>query len=120
MLSEINAGACLADDMGLGKTLQTICFIVDRLEQLNDGIVLIVCPSSLIYNWQQEINKFAPHLRTYVHHGQARDISNIAATTMDVCITSYGTMRSDIEQLASIVFDVAVVDESHNFMWTNE
>ena len=114
MLSEINAGACLADDMGLGKTLQTICFIVDRLEQLNDGIVLIVCPSSLIYNWQQEINKFAPHLRTYVHHGQARDISNIAATTMDVCITSYGTMRSDIEQLASIVFDVAVVDESHN------
>ena len=114
MLSEINAGACLADDMGLGKTLQTISFIVDRLEQLNDGIVLIVCPSSLIYNWQQEMAKFAPHLRTYIHHGQARDISNISAATMDVCITSYGTMRSDIEQLALIVFDVAVVDESHN------
>ena len=114
MLAEINAGACLADDMGLGKTLQTICFIVDRLEQLANGLVLIVCPSSLIYNWQQEITKFAPHLRTYVHHGQARDISNIAAATMDICITSYGTMRSDIEQLAPIVFDVAVVDESHN------
>ena len=114
LLSEINAGACLADDMGLGKTLQTICFITDRLEQLKEGVVLIVCPSSLIYNWQQEVAKFAPHLRTYVHHGQSRDISNINAASMDICITSYGTMRSDIEQLSAIAFDVAVVDESHN------
>ncbi len=114
LLAEINAGACLADDMGLGKTLQTICFIVDRLEQLKDGLVLIVCPSSLIYNWQQEIGKFAPHIRTYIHHGQSRDISAIIAGSMDVCITSYGTMRSDIAKLSAIVFDVAVVDESHN------
>jgi superfamily II DNA or RNA helicase len=114
MLAAINAGACLADDMGLGKTLQTICFIADRLEQVNNGLVLIVCPSSLIYNWQQEIVKFAPHLRTYIHHGQTRDINKIDAATMDVCITSYGTMRSDIEQLATLVFDVAVIDESHN------
>ncbi len=114
LLAEINAGACLADDMGLGKTLQTICFITDRLEQLNGGIALIVCPSSLIYNWQQEIIKFAPHLRTYIHHGQARDIALINAGNMDVCITSYGTMRSDIEQLSVIFFDVCVADESHN------
>jgi SNF2 family DNA or RNA helicase len=114
MLAAINAGACLADDMGLGKTLQTICFITDRLENQADGITLIVCPSSLIYNWQQEINKFAPHLRTYIHHGTARDINNITAENMDVCITSYGTLRSDIEQLATICFDVAVIDESHN------
>ena len=114
MLAAINAGACLADDMGLGKTLQTICFITDRLEQIKDGIVLIVCPSSLIYNWQQEVAKFAPYLRTYIHHGQARDISNISSETMDICITSYGTMRSDIEQLSALVFDVAVIDESHN------
>jgi len=114
LLAEINAGGCLADDMGLGKTLQTICFITDRLEQLSEGIALIICPSSLIYNWQQEILKFAPHLRTYIHHGQARDIANISAAKMDVCITSYGTMRSDIEQLCVLSFDVAVVDESHN------
>ena len=114
MLAAINAGACLADDMGLGKTLQTICFITDRLEQIKDGIVLIVCPSSLIYNWQQEVAKFAPYLRTYIHHGQARNISNISSETMDICITSYGTMRSDIEQLSALVFDVAVIDESHN------
>ena len=114
LLADINAGVCLADDMGLGKTLQTICFITDRLQQVKDGIVLIVCPSSLIYNWQQEIAKFAPHLRTYIHHGTARDITNISSLKMDVCITSYGTMRSDIEQLAILYFDVAVVDESHN------
>ena len=114
MLAEINAGACLADDMGLGKTLQTICFITDRLEKVKDGMVLIVCPSSLIYNWQQEISKFAPHLRSHVHHGTSRDITNISSAKMDVCITSYGTMRSDIEQLTTFYFDIAVIDESHN------
>jgi SNF2 family DNA or RNA helicase len=114
LLAEINAGACLADDMGLGKTLQTICFITDRLELVKDGMALIVCPSSLIYNWQREIEKFAPHLRTYIHHGASRDISNMMPTKTDVSITSYGTMRSDIEQLSALHFDVAVVDESHH------
>jgi superfamily II DNA or RNA helicase len=114
MMAEINAGACLADDMGLGKTLQTICFIADRLQQNNNALVLIVCPSSLIYNWQKEFSKFTPHLRTYVHHGTARDINNIDNEKYDVCITSYGTLRSDVELLAAIIFDTAVVDESHN------
>ncbi len=114
MLAEVNAGACLADDMGLGKTLQTICFITDRLENAVNGLAIIVCPSSLIYNWQQEIEKFAPKLRTCIHHGQARDASKIKARFFDVCITSYGTLRSDAEFLSTIHFDVAVVDESHN------
>lgn len=114
MLSEISAGACLADDMGLGKTLQTICFVTDRLDQLENGMALIICPSSLMYNWQKEIQKFAPHLRTYVHHGVSRDMQNISFDSMDVCISSYGTLRSDIEKLAVLHFDVAVIDESHN------
>ena len=114
LLSEINAGACLADDMGLGKTLQTICFITDKLSQNANSIALIVCPSSLIYNWQQELSKFSPHLKTYIHHGQARDHDKIGNGKCDVCITSYGTLRSDIEWLSAIHFDVAVVDESHN------
>ena len=114
LLAEVNAGACLADDMGLGKTLQTICFITDKLQQIKNGIVLIVCPSSLIYNWQQEISKFAPHLRTYIHHGISREHENITFETTDVCITSYGTLRSDIEHLAAVHFDIAVIDESHN------
>ncbi len=114
LLAEVNAGACLADDMGLGKTLQAICFITDRLEQSPQSIALIVCPSSLIYNWQQEIEKFAPHIRSYIHHGTSRKIENIQSAEMDICITSYGTMRADIEKLAAINFDVAVMDESHN------
>jgi superfamily II DNA or RNA helicase len=114
LLAEINAGACLADDMGLGKTLQTICFINDRLEEFPNDIALIICPSSLIYNWQQELNKFAPHLRTYIHHGTARNVANFIKAETDICITSYGTMRSDIEQLSAIFYNVIVIDESHN------
>ena len=114
MMAEINAGACLADDMGLGKTLQTICFIADRLQQNNNALVLIVCPASLIYNWQKEFSKFIPQLRIYVHHGALRDTASITNVKCDVVITSYGTLRSDVEALADIVFDTAVIDESHN------
>jgi len=114
MLAAVNAGACLADDMGLGKTLQTICFIADRLETVKAGMALIVCPASLIYNWQAEIEKFAPHLRSYVHHGAQRNLGNITITDLDVCITSYGTLRSDIDALAALPFEVVVIDESHN------
>lgn len=114
LLASVNAGACLADDMGLGKTLQTICFITDRLDNTPASMALIVCPASLIYNWQSEIEKFAPHLRCLVHHGGQRQLDNISAATTDVCITSYGTLRSDIEALSAIPFEVAVIDESHN------
>ena len=115
LLSELNAGACLADDMGLGKTLQTICFIADVLQNTSDGKALIICPSSLIYNWQQELEKFAPYLRTYVHHGADRNIEKVLAPgENDVIITSYGTLRSEVESLAETVFEIAVIDESHN------
>ncbi|MGC4102158.1 DEAD/DEAH box helicase [Ferruginibacter sp.] len=113
MLAAVNAGACLADDMGLGKTLQTICFITDRLQNAK-GIALIVCPASLVYNWQAEAEKFAPHLRCVVHHGAQRSLDNITPAENDICITSYGTLRSDIEALAAINFEVVVIDESHN------
>lgn len=114
LMAEISAGACLADDMGLGKTLQTICFIADRIQQNSNAIVLIICPSSLVYNWQKELSKFTPHLRVYVHHGVLRDINGITNAKYDVIITSYGTLRSDVNELANIAFDTAVVDESHN------
>ena len=72
LLANAGAGACLADDMGLGKTLQTICFLANRLEA-NPGMKhLVVCPSSLIYNWQQELKKFTPGLRVLVYHGSGR------------------------------------------------
>src|SRR5438105_9863466 len=66
LLAEAGAGACLADDMGLGKTLQAICFIAFQLQRNPGEKHLIVCPSSLLYNWEQELKKFAPALSIFI------------------------------------------------------
>ena len=114
LLSEAGAGACLADDMGLGKTLQTICFLALQ-SQLNPAARhLIVCPSSLLFNWQQELRKFAPHLRSVVHYGPSRQMQQITNKNVQVLITSYGTVRADIEALQAIPFMVVALDESHH------
>ncbi len=114
LLSQAGAGACLADDMGLGKTLQTICFLAWRQQQTPTGKYLIICPSSLLYNWVQEVEKFAPHLGTLVYHGAQRNFEEVSNGAHHILLTTYGTLRSDIEKLAAISFDVAVIDESHN------
>ncbi|MES2891282.1 MAG: DEAD/DEAH box helicase [Bacteroidota bacterium] len=114
MLSQAGAGACLADDMGLGKTLQTICFLAWRYQHTPNAKFLIICPSSLLYNWEQEIQKFAPHLEAHIYHGAQRNFEELATKPHQVMLTTYGTLRSDIEKLATIAFDVAVIDESHN------
>ncbi|SJZ79598.1 DEAD/DEAH box helicase [Sediminibacterium ginsengisoli] len=113
LLCEAGAGACLADDMGLGKTLQTICFLAWYLEKNPGTTCLIVCPASLVYNWQSELQKFTPVLSVAVYHGQTRDISQIREQQNDVIITTYGTLRSD-ENLLQQQYGVCVVDESHN------
>ena len=114
LLAEAGAGACLADDMGLGKTLQTICFIAHQLQKDASAKHLIVCPSSLLYNWEQELAKFAPHIATVVYHGNQRIFENIVTGKHQLVITTYGTIRADIEKIATIPFGIAVVDESHN------
>lgn len=114
LLSEIGAGACLADDMGLGKTLQTITFLCWRQEKQPDARHIIVCPASLIYNWKQELQKFAPHLKALVHNGLQRNVDDFFQQQYQVLICSYGTLRSDIEKLNIVPWDVAVVDESQN------
>ncbi len=114
LLAEAGCSGCLADDMGLGKTVQAICFVASRIELNELAKHLIVCPSSLIYNWYEEFTKFAPGVNKRIYHGAARDITNILATETQVIITSYGTMRSDIEHLRLLLFDTAVIDESHN------
>lgn len=115
LLSEIDAGACLADDMGLGKTLQTICFLAHRQEQAPADLRLsmIVCPATLMHNWRMELEKFAPSLRSYVYHGTTRDMEAFRSSGAKVLITSYGTLRSDIENLQVINWDAVVLDESH-------
>ena len=114
LLAEAGAGACLADDIGLGKTLQTICFLAHQLEKYPEQKHLIICPSSLLYNWVQELTKFAPHLSSTVYHGPQRNFKTMNEGKEQVVITTYGTMRADIDKIAAISFGVAVIDESHN------
>jgi SNF2 family DNA or RNA helicase len=114
LLSKIGAGACLADDMGLGKTLQTICFLDYKKRQSHNTIQLIISPSSLMYNWKVEIEKFAPELKTHVYHQSNRNIEDLATNQADILITSYGTARADIELLEGLQFSTIVLDESHN------
>ncbi|MGZ3957643.1 MAG: DEAD/DEAH box helicase [Flavisolibacter sp.] len=111
LLSQIGAGGCLADDMGLGKTLQTICFLAWYSERNPDTRHIIVCPTSLMYNWQGELQKFAPGWKTEIFHGSARQLSEEGAT---VVITSYGMLRSNSDLLLSRSYGIAVIDESHN------
>ncbi|MEP7141786.1 MAG: DEAD/DEAH box helicase [Ferruginibacter sp.] len=114
LLSEAGAGACLADDMGLGKTLQAICFIAHQLQKYPAEKHLIICPSSLLYNWEQELKKFAPHLSAAVYHGSQRSFENMCGGDHQITITTYGTLRSDIDKISALSFGVAVIDESHN------
>ncbi|MCU0403182.1 MAG: SNF2 family helicase [Chitinophagaceae bacterium] len=114
LLAEAGGSACLADDMGLGKTLQTICFIANRIHHYPNSKHLVVCPASLMYNWQQEFEKFATGIPTVIYHGQARTKEMLDDADVQVVITSYGTMRQDIEILSQVEFDVVVIDESHH------
>lgn len=114
LLSEVGAGACLADDMGLGKTLQTICFLGYYIHKHPAAKCIIVCPSSLVYNWEKELKKFAPAITSAVFHGAQRNEEDITHSEVRVIITSYGMVRSDKGILFSPAYGVAVIDESHN------
>ncbi|WP_235921211.1 DEAD/DEAH box helicase [Foetidibacter luteolus] len=114
LLAEAGAGACLADDMGLGKTLQAICFLAHYAEKHPQSKSIVVCPASLIYNWQQEVEKFAPAVKAVVYHGNARSKEEWQQPGVQLVITTYGTMRSDADLLCETFYGVAVIDESHN------
>ena len=113
LLSEAGAGACLADDMGLGKSLQTICFLAWHAQHNPAVRQLVVCPASLLYNWQQELQKFAPGLQTLVYHGAKRDKKELEQPGVQICISSYGTVRYDIDAFMQTTFGTVVLDESH-------
>ena len=114
LLAEAGAGGCLADDMGLGKTIQAICFLASQAEKNPHAKHIIVCPSSLIYNWQQELEKFAPSISSVVYHGNLRKTEQLQQEDVQVIITTYGTLRADAGNLLSQVYGVAIIDESHN------
>ncbi|HEY9178524.1 MAG TPA: SNF2-related protein, partial [Flavipsychrobacter sp.] len=113
-LNEAGWGGILADDMGLGKTVQALAFFLHYKKANPEAKFLVVCPTTLIYNWENEIKKFAPVLTYTIHHGPKRTSSPADFAAYDVIITTYGTMRSDIKMLKDIVFDYALLDESQS------
>lgn len=102
-------GGCLADDMGLGKTVQTIALLA-RLYPAEARPSLLVMPRSLLFNWQREIERFCPALRSSVFHGANRDLE--AAMRGHLVLTTYGTLRGSIEQFLERQFYYVILDES--------
>lgn len=113
-LKEAGWGGILADDMGLGKTVQALAFFMHSKELNENAKFLVVCPTTLMYNWENEIKKFAPTLKHFIHHGPKRNASIRAFEAYDIVITTYGTMRSDIKMFKDIEFDHVVLDESQS------
>jgi len=110
-LSRYHLGGILADDMGLGKTLQSIAYI---LSEPSDLPHLIVVPSSVVYNWKNECEKFAPDLQVEIMTGapSEREQRIAEASGMDIWITSYATLRQDIEQYRELNFQTMILDEA--------
>lgn len=111
-LQEAGWGGILADDMGLGKTVQTLAFFQIYKNKHPEARFLVVCPTTLMYNWEKEIQKFTPGLAHFIHHGPKRRHAWEKGSRADIIITTYGTMRSDIRFLKDIEFDYVVLDES--------
>jgi SNF2 family DNA or RNA helicase len=111
-LHEVNWGGILADDMGLGKTIQALSFLHHYKEHYGRLRALVVCPTTLIFNWENEIKKFAPGLTYRIHHGGERLRNREALNDFEVIITTYGTLRSDIKLLMEMPLDYVVLDES--------
>lgn len=113
-LNEAGWGGILADDMGLGKTVQALAFFTHYKSNNPEAKFLVVCPTTLIYNWENEINKFSKEITYHIHHGPKRSSTISDFQQYDVIITTYGTMRSDIVMLKKILFDYALLDESQS------
>jgi len=111
-LDEQQFGGVLADDMGLGKTVQVIAFMLLLKEKGRTDTNLIVVPTSLLFNWQVELARFAPSLRVYTSHGAERKKEVQAFDLYDVVLTSYGTLLSDINYLRRYQFGYVFLDES--------
>ncbi|RYP88779.1 DEAD/DEAH box helicase [Nocardioides guangzhouensis] len=111
-LTGLGLGACLADDMGLGKTITLIALHLHRTAHDPDaGPVLVVCPASLLGNWEDEVARFAPGVPVRRFHGTQRDLAGL---TRGFVLTTYGTMRRDADLLAGVPWDLVVADEAQH------
>ena len=115
-LSSLGLGSCLADDMGLGKTVQLLALeSAQRHDEPDAGPTLLLCPMSLVGNWQREAAKFAPTLRVYAHHGPARlrgDVLLEQLADTDIVVSTYATATRDIDELAGFRWNRVVLDEA--------
>lgn len=117
-LEQWSLGACLADDMGLGKTIQFIAFML-HLKQQNalDAPTLLVCPTSVLGNWEREVKKFGPSLTVMLHHGDGRPKGKAftkAVADKDLVITSYALIHRDLKDLQTVSWRGVVLDEAQN------
>jgi superfamily II DNA or RNA helicase len=111
-LGSLGLGGILADDMGLGKTIQLLSLVAAQPD--GSGPTLLVCPMSLVGNWQREAARFTPGLRVHVHHGADRLDRAADLATADLVITSYGVATRDQAALSAITWARVVCDEAQN------
>lgn len=115
-LRKMHLGGILADDMGLGKSLQAITAITQSLQERPDACSLIVCPTSLVYNWKEEFQKFNPQIKTIVIDSIPAQRKKLLQSIdkYHVVITSYNLLQKDIEVYKELSFDYVVLDEAHH------
>ncbi len=111
-LDDFNFGGCLADDMGLGKSVQIIAFVLLQKEKRGENTNLLVVPTTLIFNWKAEIEKFAPSLKVLSLQGPERSRSTAHYEKFDIILSSYATLLTDVNFLKSYVFNYIFLDES--------
>ncbi|MDR1447067.1 MAG: hypothetical protein LBI90_09260, partial [Treponema sp.] len=119
-LREHRMGACLADEMGLGKTIQVIALLRGIYEERQktqgegSGLCLIVCPKSLVYNWAAELDRFGPGLPYSVYYGLGRDLAELDSGGFRIILSTYATIRRDVEEFQKREFLYVILDESQN------
>ena len=117
-MSQLGFGGVLADDMGLGKTIQVIALLLHRVASAADGTeaqrgpTLVICPASVVANWQREIERFAPQIPVRSYTGVERTLANLAPG--EVIVTTYGLARRDITELSAISWGLVVADEAQH------
>ncbi len=118
-MTSLGFGVCLADDMGLGKTIQVIALLLAHKEMgENAGPALLVCPTSVLGNWERELKKFAPSLKVMRHHGRSRADDSAALEAargkFDVVLTTFVIARMDAELLGEDEWGYLILDEAQN------
>ncbi|NLF93657.1 MAG: DEAD/DEAH box helicase [Oligosphaeraceae bacterium] len=111
-MRDLGLGGCLADDMGLGKTVQVLALLCWQKQSGSGKTSLVVAPKSLLFNWMSEAARFAPALRCRSYAGPGRERILAELQQSDLLLTTYGTLRADVELLSRCAFDYCILDES--------